>query len=162
MKTLVVYYSKYGNTRRIAEAITETATRAGDARVISMDQLTASDFDGVDLVVIGSPTHIQNLPKAVRSVLQTLPSDALVGKHVAAFDTPLEMWGPLMRMTAAHSLARLLRKLGGKSVVKPEVFLVEGGDVQTEGEVDLLHEEEIEHARVWAGAILRESENQPA
>ena len=104
MKTLIVYFSKFGNTKKVAETMAETMTRAGDARAISIDQLTVSDLDQVDLVVMGSPTHYQNLPQAVRSVLKTLPQGILVGKSVAAFDTSLEMWGPLMLLTAAHRL----------------------------------------------------------
>jgi flavodoxin len=34
MDKLVVYYSLFGNTRRIAEAIAEGANRGGDVRVI--------------------------------------------------------------------------------------------------------------------------------
>jgi hypothetical protein len=40
MRTLMVYYSKFGNTRRIAEALAETMRDAGDARLIAIDQLT--------------------------------------------------------------------------------------------------------------------------
>jgi flavodoxin len=158
MKTLIVYFSKFGNTKKVAETIAETMTRAGDARAISIDQLTASDLDQVDLVVMGSPTHYQNLPKAVRSVLKTLPRGILVGKSVAAFDTSLKMWGPLMLLTAAHRLLPILRKLGGKRVVKPETFLVEKSDSQHKGEIDLLYDGEIERAEEWAVAILKKLE----
>jgi flavodoxin len=158
MKTLIVYFSKFGNTKKVAETIAETMARAGDAHAISIDQLTASDLDQVDLVVMGSPTHYQNLPKAVRSVLKALPRGILVGKSVAAFDTSLEMWGPLMLLTAAHRLLPILRKLGGKRVVKPETFFVEKSDSQYEGEIDLLYDGEIERAKEWAVAILKKLE----
>jgi flavodoxin len=160
MKTLIVYFSKFGNTKKVAETIAETMTRAGDARVISIDQLTASDFDEVDLVVMGSPTHYQNLPKAVRSVLKTLSRGILVGKSVAAFDTSLKMWGPLMLLTAAHRLLPILRKLGGKRVVGPETFLVEKSELQHDGEIDLLYDGEIKRAKEWAVAILKQLETQ--
>lgn len=158
MNTLIVYFSKFGNTKKVAETIAETMTRAGDARVISIDQLTASDLDQVDLVVMGSPTHYQNLPKAVRSVLKTLPRGILVGKSVAAFDTSLKMWGPLMLLTAAHRLLTKLRKLGGKRVVGPETFLVEKSELRHDGEIDLLYDGEIERAKEWAVAILKKLE----
>ena len=160
MKTLVVYFSKFGNTKSIAEAIAGVVTRAGDARTISIDQLTASDINEVDLVVMGSPTHYQSLPGAVRSVLKTLPRGILVGKSVAAFDTSLKMWGPLMLLTAAHRLVRPLRKLGGRHVVRPQTFLVEASDLQDEGEIDLLYNGEIERAKEWAGTILKQLETQ--
>ena len=39
MKTLIVYFSKFGNTRRIAEAVAEVMRQAGEARVVSIDGL---------------------------------------------------------------------------------------------------------------------------
>lgn len=158
METLVVYYSDFGNTRRIAEAIAETAMRAGEARTVSIDQLTASHLEGADLVVMGSPTHYQNLPKACRAVLDGLPGGVLASKPVAAFDTSLKMWGALMLMTAAHRLRSKLRKLGGKPVVKAETFLVGERDRELEGEQDLLYPGEIERAKEWAGEILNRLE----
>ena len=62
MKALVVYYSKFGNTKQVAEAIAEVWQSAGSIRVMSADQLTASDLDNVGLLVVGTPTHVANLP----------------------------------------------------------------------------------------------------
>jgi flavodoxin len=155
MKTLIVYFSKFGNTRRVAEAVAETLAPAGDARAISVGQLTVSDLQKVDLVVMGSPTHYQNLPKAVRPIFETLPRKILVGKSVAAFDTSRETWGPIMRLTVAHKLLSKLRRLGGKRVVPPETFLVKAGDSDRDGEIDLLYDGEIERAKEWAATILK-------
>jgi flavodoxin len=146
MNSLVIYYSKFGNTRSIAEAIAETLGAAGPARALSIDQVHTADFDEVDLVVMGSPTHYQNLPKVVRPVLKALPRKILAGKSVAAFDTSLKMWGPIMLLTAAHRLLPRLRRLGGKRVVRPETFLVEGNGPLCDGE--------LERAREWAAAML--------
>lgn len=154
MKALVVYFSKFGNTRRIAKAIAQTLSQAGEARAISIDQFTASDLKDVDLVVMGSPTHYQNLPKAVRPIFEALPRKALAGKSVAAFDTSRKTWGPLMSMTAAHRLLSKMRKFGGKRVVRPENFLVKERDLRPDGEIDLLCDGEIERAGEWAAAIL--------
>ncbi len=38
--TLVVYFSKFGNTQKVAEAVAETLESEGAVRVISTDQLT--------------------------------------------------------------------------------------------------------------------------
>ena len=163
MKTSVVYYSKFGNTKRVAQAIAQTLMRAGDARAISIDQFAPSNWKDVDLVVMGSPTHYQNVPKPVRPLFKTLPRRILTGKSVAVFDTSLEMWGPLMLLTAAHRLLPKLRKLGGKRIVPPETFLVErGNDPQDDGETrqDILCEGEIERAEEWAVAILERLEPQ--
>ncbi|MGD2177307.1 MAG: flavodoxin family protein [Anaerolineae bacterium] len=147
MKALVVYYSKFGNTQQVAEAITETLGSVGAVRVTSADELTASDLSGVDLVVMGAPTHRMNLPEDVRPVLTSLPKRILRGASVAAFDTSYKMSAWLARFTAARKLARKLRRLGGKQVVPPETFHV----VDRQGP---LYEGEIERARAWAESIL--------
>jgi flavodoxin len=155
MKSLVVYYSKFGNTQKVAEAIAETLASAGPARVISMDQLGVSDLHEVDLVVMGSPTHRMNLPEAVRPVFEALPRRVLRGTPVAAFDTSYKMSRWLAPFTAARKLASRLRKLGGKRVVPPETFHVVGRDGP-------LYEGEIERARTWAASILQRVEARTA
>jgi flavodoxin len=147
MNALVVYYSKFGNTQKVAEVIAETLEPAGSVRVLSLEQLTASGMQGVDLVVMGSPTHRMNLPEAVRPVFERLPKRILRGTPVAAFDTSYKMSWWLTHFTAAKRLAGKLRKLGGKLVVPPETFHVVG----REGP---LYEGEIERARAWARLIL--------
>ena len=155
MNTLVAYFSKFGNTQKVAEAIAEALAGAGKARALSIDGLAASELEGADLVVGGSPTHYQNLPREVRSALDTLSRRALRDKLVAAFDTSLETWGPLMWMTAAHRLLPRLRRLGGAKVVRPETYLVVRGEAPESGErQDTLCEGELERARVWAASVL--------
>jgi flavodoxin len=161
MNALVVYYSLYGNTRRLAEAMAEELQAAGAARAVSLDQLRPEDLKEINLVVLGSPTHIQNVPKAVRAALALLPRQSLAGKGVAAFDTSVKTWGPLMSMTAAHGLLRRLRKLGGKRLASPETFFVKAVDVKPEGEFDLLTEGELERARQWAAMIGQRAREQP-
>jgi flavodoxin len=155
MNALVIYYSKFGNTRRIAQAIAGTLGQVGNARALSIEQVSLDDVCDVDLVVMGSPTHYQAVPKAVRAFLTTFPRRSLKGTWVTAFDTSLKMWGPVMLLTAAHGLMAKLRGLGGKKVIRPQTFTVEAGDSSSESEVDLLYGGEVEQAQAWAEAILR-------
>lgn len=141
---------------RLAEAIADTVKQAGEARVVSIDQLTASDFEGTDLVVMGSPTHAFTVPQEVRSVLTALPPGILAGKSVAAFDTTVRPW-PLRLMRASPKLLRQLRRLGGKPVAPPQTFFVRTSSTQQPGEVDLLLEGQIERAQKWADQILKQS-----
>lgn len=147
MDVLVVYYSQFGNTQRVAEAIAEQLQPAGSVRTLSADRLVAADLHGVDLVVMGTPTHKMNLPEAIRPVLDNLPRGILKGGHVAAFDTSYKMSAILARFTAAKKLSRQLQRLGGKRIIPPETFHVEG----SEGP---LYDGEIERAKQWAGLIL--------
>jgi len=156
MKTLVVYFSKFGNTKRVAEAVAEVMRQAGEARIMSIDQLAASDFEGADLVIMGSPTHGFTVPQEVRAVLEAFPQGSLSGRCMAAFDTTVGVW-PLKRMRASPKLLGQLSRLGGKPVAQPETFFIRARNPQKTGEVDLLLEGEIERARQWAAEILDKS-----
>jgi flavodoxin len=148
MNALVVYYSEFGNTRQVAEAIAEVFQGAGEARTLSINQLTTADLQDVDLVVMGTPTHKMKLPEAVQPVLESLPRRILQGIPVAAFDTSYEMGAFLARFTAAKRIDRTLCRLGGKRLTAPQTFRVHKFH---EGP---LLDGEIERARDWAETIL--------
>jgi len=151
MNALVVNFSKFGNTQLLAETIAESLVGAlgseGAVRLVSAGELEVKDFDGVDLVIMGTPTHNMNLPQAVRPLFDSFPRKMLKGVKVAAFDTSYEMSGLLNRFTASKKLDKKLRKLGGARLVPPEIFIVEG----REGP---LRAGEIERAKQWAKLIL--------
>jgi flavodoxin len=155
VKTLIVYFSKLGNTQKVAEVIADTLMQAGDARAISVDELTASSLKEVDLLVVGSPTHSWTVPRAVREVLKKISYGGLGGKSVTAFDTSNKMWGPMKFFTASHRLCVTLRILGGKPLVPPETFLVEKSDRSTVTKRVNLCNGEIERAKAWADLMLK-------
>jgi flavodoxin len=146
MNSLIIYFSKFGNTRQVAEVIAKEFTTAGEARVVGLDACAPSYLEGIDLVVVGSPTHRMKLPEVVRTTLKSLPRGTLRGKRVAAFDTSYKMSWWLAFFTAARKLDRRLRRLGGKRVIKPETFYV----TAREGP---LYEGEIERAKEWAQTL---------
>jgi flavodoxin len=146
MNGLVVYYSKFGNTRQIAEAVAQAWQPVGSIRLMSADQLAASDLSDVDLLVVGTPTHVANLPKELRPILEALPKCVLKGVSFAAFDTSYRSNWFVNMFTASKRLNKKLRRLGGKQMVRPETFFVEG----KEGP---LYEGEIERAKTWAETV---------
>lgn len=150
MNTLVVYFTKFGNTQMVAEAIGDRLKSDSDVRLVNIDELTVADVNQADLVVMGSPTHRMNLPETARSALDRLPKKLLKGKHFAAFDTSYKMSGWLNHFTAGKKLSQRMRKLGGKRILPPEIFLVTG----REGP---LYEGELERSTAWAGLIIEKS-----
>jgi flavodoxin len=148
MNALVVYHSLFGNTQQVAEAIAAVFQGVGAARTLNAGQLAAAELQGIDLLVMGAPTHKMNLPQALRPVFEELPRRCLRGVPVAAFDTSYKMSAFLARFTAAKRVDRKLRKLGGKRLVPPETFHVE------EHHQGPLYDGEIERARTWARTIL--------
>lgn len=150
-KVLIVYFSKFGNTKIVAEKITQTTgEKLGSAvsiRLISSDELVVSDLSDTDLLIMGTPTHKMNLPKDIRPIIEGLPRKSLKGIPFAAFDTSYKMSWWLNHFTAAKRLARKLRKLGGKRLVPPETFHV----TECEGP---LYNGELERAENWTNSIL--------
>ena len=148
MNALVIYHSQFGNTEQVAEAIAGVFQGVGAARTMRASQVAEADLQGVDLVVMGTPTHKMNLPEAVRPIFEDLPKRSLRGVPIAAFDTSYKMSAFLARFTAAKKVDRKLRKLGGKRLLPPETFHVEDNH---EGP---LYDGEIERAKAWAESIL--------
>ena len=147
MNSLVIYFSKFGNTKLVAETIGEVFKQAGGVRILNSDDLTEADFDRVDLVVMGSPTHKMNLPEAVRPLFNTFSKKLLKGKYFAAFDTSYKMSWWLNQFTASKRLSPKLRRLGGKAIVPPQIFHV----TERKGP---LYDGELHHAKKWAELIL--------
>ena len=147
MNALVVHYSLFGNTRTVARAIAEALALAGPVHTVDAEQLSSEHLRDVRLVIVGTPTHKMNLPPALRARPAALPPGALRGVSVAAFDTSYRMSPFLSRFTAARRLARKLGKLGGRRLLPPETFHVEG----REGP---LCSGEVERARAWTETVL--------
>lgn len=147
MRTLVIYFSKFGNTHSIAEAIAQKLEPAMPVRLLNAQDLTAEYFKEAELVIMGTPTHNMNLPKPMRPFFDQLPKKLLKGKYFAAFDTSYKMSWWLKQFTAGKRLSQKLRKLGGKKLLPPEIFLV----TEREGP---LYAGEIERAQDWAAQVI--------
>ena len=87
-KVIVVYESKFGNTKLVAETITEGMREvSGIETVVSelkaVDRSKLADFDAI---VIGSPTHAGNATRGIRKFVGNLGELKLEGKLMAIFD----------------------------------------------------------------------------
>ncbi len=153
MKSHVLYDSQYGNTERIAQAIGAALSQSGEAQVLHISQATPVSLNGLDLLIVGSPTQRFNPTTTTTEYLKELPSSALHGVKVAAFDTrftreeiekiPILAFFVRIFGYAAGSIAKQLETKGGSLQLPAEGFYVDG----MEGP---LLEGELERARVWA------------
>jgi flavorubredoxin len=58
MEAVVIYWSKTGNTRKVAFAIQEGLKEAGaDAEILTVEEADNIDYFNYDLVCIGFPSH---------------------------------------------------------------------------------------------------------
>lgn len=144
MNTLVVYDSRFGNTKIIAEAIGESIL--GNVQVIHAHRVIVSELGGYDLLVIGAPTHGGRPSEETGVMLHKIKPDALAGIKVAAFDTRIPSGWVKIFGFAAPRIAKKLTKAGGKLIIDPEGFFV----TDTEGP---LADGEIERAAAWGREI---------
>lgn len=159
MKTLVIYESMYGNTRKVAEAIAEAMSDAHAVRVSAVD---TDELAAADRVVVGGPTHAFGMSRPstrvqAEAALDKQPGLALepaatglglreflgaadlTGKEIAAFDTRAVKFG---LPHAARRISALAVRAGGTPVARPVSFLVTHANTLVAGELD--------RARAWA------------
>ena len=90
-KTIVVYESKYGNTKLVAETIIEGMKEVSGAEV-AINELKEADLSQLvdfDVILIGSPNHMGAATRGIRKFIDELGKLKLEGKMVAVFDTYL-------------------------------------------------------------------------
>jgi Flavodoxin domain len=165
MRSLVVYESWFGNTRRLAEEIAAELRREGEVDIVSVDETLPLLVD-VDLLVVGAPTHVHGISSGrsrvaaveqqggegeagigVRGWIDALPNGA-GGPRVAVFDTRANK--PVLLVgSAARGIAKRLLRRGYTLAAEPESFFVHG----TPGP---LEEGELERASDWVRRLANE------
>jgi len=78
-KTLVTYFTKTGNTKKVAESIFDALD--GDKVIKPLDEVQS--IDEYDLVFIGFPINSHSVPYKVEVFLKNIPA----GKKIALFCT---------------------------------------------------------------------------
>ena len=153
MKSLVLYATRHGNTRMVADTIGIALQRYGDAVVRGIDQADAFRAD-VDLVVIGGPTEAHGATPEVKRYIELLPAGAMDDVMAAAFDTRLK-WPQWASGSAAESIAQLLEE-AGVVVLKPlGSFLVTMEPHLREGELARASDWALDLGERAAGTVAR-------
>ena len=69
-KLLVLYYSRTGNTERMAKAIAEGAQSSGNVEVELNYHVDVERLSSYDAILIGSPTYHHDLPVDFKNLLE--------------------------------------------------------------------------------------------
>jgi hypothetical protein len=149
----------YGNTHGVAEAIAEGLGPTAAAEVVSTELADRLDLTGLDLLVVGGPTHAHGMTRSqtrqaavkdARSGEKELILDPSVGgpgvrewldslgsssRRAAAFDTRVDM-PELLTGHASKGIGKKLKQHGFELVADPESFLVSGDSGLLPGEPD--------------------------
>lgn len=170
MRTLVIYESMYGNTLDIAEAIAAGLRTAGEAKALPVRDASLASLDGIDLLVVGGPTHAWSMTRA-KSREQAIADGRRKGMRVegrpgdpglrdwladlsgsgfacAAFDTRIKA-SAAVTGRASRVMVRLLRRNGLSVLVPAESFFVTGDSRLLAGETD--------RARQWGRELAEKA-----
>ncbi len=150
MKGIVVYDSSYGNTKAIAETISETLKESGievDAFYVKdVKKLSAKDYN---FLVLGSPTRFGTMSFAIKGFLGKVESKEWINQPFAAFDTENPENIERKEGSAAEKIAEKLKekKMNQLLPVLKAVVLGQKGQ---------LKEGEIERAKEYASKLATE------
>ena len=111
MKGIVIFDTSYGNTRTIAETISETLKTSGieadTLYVKDVKKLGAGDYD---FLVLGSPTRFGTMSFTVKGFLGKVKSEEWANKPFATFDTENPENIERKEGSAAEKIAEKLRE----------------------------------------------------
>jgi flavodoxin len=157
MKALVIYDTYFSNTEKVAQAVGRGLGTDYEVSVVKVDAVKPEMLEGLDFLVVGSPTRAFSPTPASKTFIRKLSANQLSGVKVTAFDTRLpinEKTPGILRFLAGifgyadKPLLDELKKKGGVQVVPSEGFLV----TDSEGP---LAEGELERATEWGKAIRK-------
>jgi flavodoxin len=88
-KVIVVYESRYGNTKRVAEIIVEGIRDVGgiETTLSNVNDVDLDTIPNYDAILIGSPNHARGPTRSVKRFIDKLAKLPLQGKRFAVFDT---------------------------------------------------------------------------
>ena len=91
MQVLILYFSKGGNTRKLAEAIAEGVEEVGGVTAVfkKTDKVTKDDFLAADGIIAGSPVYFGGMAAELKKVFDVFVGvrKRMEGKVGAAFTT---------------------------------------------------------------------------
>jgi menaquinone-dependent protoporphyrinogen IX oxidase len=153
MKGIVVYDTSHGNTRAVAEAISETLRESGmevgTFYVKDVKKLSAKDYD---FLVLGSPTKFGTMSLTVKGFLGKVKGDEWANKPFAAFDTENPPNMEKKEWSAAEKIATVLRgKKLSQSLPVLRVLVLDWKGPLLEGEL----ERTKAYARELAGQLKK-------
>ena len=99
-KVLIIYFSKTGNTKKMAEYVSEGAKNEGVEVVLkSVDQATPEDMLNADGIVIGSPTYFGTMTAEVKALLdKSVKYFGKMNGKVGLLFRPQAFWAAAMRL----------------------------------------------------------------
>ena len=146
-KVIVVYESKYGNTKRVAEAIIEGMKEITgiEASVRERKSVDPKELRNYDAILIGSPNHRGNALHGILGFIGKVGKLKLEGKPLAVFDT----YRGVYDRAKASQFQIAIKKMEKRLIVKvPSMKLVSPGlSIMVQGKEGPITEGELPKAK---------------
>ena len=117
-KAIVVYDSKYGNTKIVAEKIVEGMREFGEVDAI-LNRISEVDINKIpdyDIILVGSPNQWGGPTRSVKKFIDGLKKLEMKEKYIAIFDTYM---GGDFEKAVMKMKSRIKEKVPG---FKPEIL----------------------------------------
>ncbi|OFW58383.1 MAG: hypothetical protein A2W01_03035 [Candidatus Solincola sediminis] len=118
MKGAVVFYSRWGNGKQVAEQIAKGLEQSGhEVELINLKISQGSPADGFEFLVAGSPTRAQKMASPLKRFIKGL-DNSWKGKPFAAYGTGYKKWLETSTLSS-DSIHQELEEFGLKPLAKP-------------------------------------------
>ena len=145
-KVIVIYESKYGNTKLVAEEIVE-GIRIVEGIEVALSELKEVDLDKIldyHAILIGSPNHFGGPTRSIKKFIDRLGKLTLKERAFAVFDTYIK-----------RDLEKTVKKMEKriKEKVPESKLLVPGLSIKVQGMKGPILEEELPRCKEFGNKI---------
>jgi flavodoxin len=159
MNSVVIYATRYGNTRTIAEAIADRLRSYGDVQLFAAEEAPTKLPRRTDLLVIGGPTEMHRMTEPLAEVLQRIEPETLHGVAAATFDTRLR-WPRWLAGSAGAGAWNELHYAGARMITPAESFFVKNEEGAEKSKGAKLEPGELERATQWAVSLAEKARSE--
>jgi flavorubredoxin len=108
-RIMIVYETKYGNTKLVAETIAEGLREVEGTEVVvsELKEVDLNKMPDYDAILVGSPNHVGGPTWGIKKFIGKLGKLPLEGKIFAAFDTYLGR-------NSEQAMRKMEKKISGK------------------------------------------------
>ena len=145
-RIMIVYETKYGNTKLVAETIAEGLREVEGMEVVvsELKEVDLSKIPDYDAILVGSPNHVGGPTWGIKKFIGKLSKLPLEGKLFAAFDTYL---GRSSEQAMKKMEKKISDKVSGAKLVAP------GLSIRVQGMKGPISEGELPKCREFGNKV---------
>jgi len=134
VKVFVVYDTKYGNTKLVAEKIVEgmRGVEGIDTAIADVKEVNFEEVASSDAVLIGSPNHLGKPARGIDAFIDKLGKLDLKTKWVAVFDTHMAA----DERAHAQMEKRISEKVPGLELINPGLSIKVKSTLSMKGPIE--------------------------